>query len=417
MRPALKRAVFLSVMALLVIGGLIYAFWPRPVPVDLAAVDRGDIQVTVDGEGRTNVREVYTVSPQIAGRITRIKLQPGDVVEAGKTLITSLEETEPAFLDARTRARLHARVEAAEAAYDLARAELEREQAELEFQRSELSRAERLYERGAVTERTLEEARVLTRVREAQVGQARAAMRMRLAEVNTARAELIEPGEYNYYSPAAFCCIPVRAPVSGVVLRVLEEDETVVSPGTPLIEIGDPDDLEIVVDLPSEQAVRVEPGSLAIIENWGGQGVLHGTVRRIEPYGFTKVTALGIEEQRVNVVIDFVRPDQDYADQNHAAKNYGGTDRARLGHGYRVLARIVTVDRKDAVRVPVGALFRIGREWSVFVREDGRAVLRSVEIGANDGRHAEVLDGLEETDPVILYPSDRVADGARIVER
>lgn len=410
MRASLKRAVFLSVMALLVIGGLIYAFWPRPVPVDLAAVDRGDIQVTVDGEGRTEVRDVYTVSPQIAGRITRIELEPGDMVEAGKTLITSLEETEPDFLDARTRARLRAKVEAAEAAYDLARAELEREQAELEFRRSELSRAERLHERGTTTDRALEEARILARVQEAQVNQARAAMRMRLAEVTTARAELIEPGDYGHPAAAAFCCIPVRAPVSGQVLRVLQEDEAVVSPGTPLIEIGDPDDVEIVVDLPSEQAMRVEAGDRAIIENWGGEDPLCGTVRRVEPYGFTKVTALGIEEQRVNVIIDFTASNSEPANGDQA-------DRDRLGHGYRVLARIVTVERRDVARIPTGALFRTGRDWTVFVARDGRALLRHVEIGANDGRRAEVLNGLEESDRVVLYPSDRVEDGTRVAKR
>lgn len=403
MRASLKRGLFLSTMALLVVAGLVYAFWPQPVPVDIATVERGDLRVTVDGDGRTEVRDVYTVSTPLAGRITRISLRPGDTVEAGETVITSLEETEPAFLDTRTRARTQAEVKAAEAAYDLARAELEREQAELEFRQSERERAERLYERGATTERALEEAQIAVRVQEARVAQARAAMRMRFAEVNTARAALIEPGESGHLAAnAAYCCIPIRSPVGGKVLRVLEESETVVLSGTPLIEIGDPNDLEVIVDLPSEQAVRVEPGDAVIIENWGGEGTLSGTVRRVEPYGFTKISALGIEEQRVNVIIDLTGPEE---------------RRAPLGHGYKVLARIVVVERKDVLRIPAGALFRTGRDWTVFAVEEGRAALRKVEIGANDGRHAEVVDGLEVGEWVVLYPSDRVEDGIRIVER
>jgi HlyD family secretion protein len=402
MRAPLRRTFFMLALAALVAGGIVYAFWPQPLPVDVATIGRGSIQVTVDGEGQARVRDVYTVSAPLAGRITRVDLRAGDTVEANRTLITSLEETEPAFLDARTRARLEAQKRAAEAAIRLANAELEKARAELEFARSELRRSETLFERGTVTARGLEQARLDLSTHEARVATAEATVRIRYSELDMAQAALIEPSEGEAFTAPGRCCIPIRSPVDGRVLRVLRESETVVQAGEPLIEIGDPTDLEVVVDLPSSETVRISEGAPVIIEAWGGEEALSGRVRRIEPSAFTKVSALGIEEQRVNVVIDLDDPPE---------------ARPALGHGFRVLARVEVHAAEDVVLVPAAALFRDGRDWAVFVSEEGRARIRRVEIGANDGRIAEVRSGLAEGETVILYPSDQVSDGVRIRPR
>lgn len=403
MRASLRRALFMVLLALLLVGGLTFAFWPQPVPVDLAVIERGPLRVTVDGEGQTRVRNVYVVSAPLAGRITRIALRPGDRVEARQTVLTSLEEMDPAFLDQRTRARLEAELQAADAAFELARAELERAQAELEFARSELRRAEALRPQEAITERALDQARLNVRINEARVATAQATLRMRHFELESARAALIEPGEDGRIAGAGErCCVPVRSPVSRQVLRLIHESETIVPAGEPLVEIGDPTDLEVVVDLPSSEAVQVENGAPVTIEAWGGGRPLDGRVRRVEPYGFTKISALGIEEQRVNVIIDLL-------DATEA--------RPSLGHGYRVLARIAVHQADDVLLVPSGALFREGGDWAVFVQEDGRARLRTVEIGPGDGRVAEVRAGLGEGEEVVLHPSDRITDSTRIERR
>jgi HlyD family secretion protein len=402
MRAPLRRAVFMLVVAGLVAGTLAYGFWPQPLPVDVAVIERGPIRVTVDGEGKARVRNVYIVSAPLAGRITRVDLKAGDEVEANRTLITSLEETDPAFLDARTRAKLEAQLRAAEASFNLAKAELEQARAALAFSKSELQRSETLFERGTVTARGLEQAKLDLQTHETRVAAAQAAQAMRHFEVEMARAALIEPGEGEFYSASARCCIPVRSPVDGRVLRVLRESETVVQAGEPLIEIGNPTDLEIVVDLPSSEAVRIPADAAVAIEAWGGVQALSGRVRQVEPSAFTKVSALGIEEQRVNVIIDLNEPP---------------AARRALGHGFRVLAKVVVYAAEDAVLVPAGALFREGRHWAVFVAVDGRARLRQVEIGANDGRLAEVSDGLSEGESVVVYPNDRINDGVRIAPR
>lgn len=404
MRAPIKRAGFIGTLALLFGGALAVAFWPTPVPVDLAQADRGDIVVTADGEGRARVRDVYVVSAPLTGRLARIGLRVGDPVIAGQTVLASLEELDPTLLDARSRAEADARLQTAEAALLLAGAEREQVRAQLDFARQELRRQQELHARGATTTRALEEAQMEVRTGEARLATAEAAVRMRQSELEAARAALIEPGITDLPAGAR-CCLPLRAPVDGTVLAILQESETVVQAGTPLVEIGDPRDLEIIVDLPSRAAVRVSPGAPAVLENWGG-APLSGTVRRVEPTAFTKISALGIEEQRVNVLLDL-----------DGIPDGAAADRDRLGHGYRVMVRI-TVDRADAaLRVPVGALFRDGGRWALFVAENGRARLIHPEIGLTDGRHAELRSGLAEGATIILHPSDRIDDGTRVTPR
>jgi HlyD family secretion protein len=395
-----RRALFAIAAGLAVAAGLVYAFWPQPLPVDLAVVARGPLRVSVDEEGETRVKDVYVVSAPVAGRLLRIDGEVGDEVVAGQTVVATLQEAEPEFLNLRARRQAEAEVKAAEAALTLAQAEVQSAEAELEFARSDLTRAQALAGRETIAARTLDRAELEVKTRTAALASARAELQVRQSELETARAALIEPGIDPITGRGGF--VELRAPVSGRILRIPDESERVVEAGTPLLEIGDPGHLEVVVDLLSQDAVRVEPDAPVMIEDWGGGNVLRGRVRRVEPYGFTKVSALGIEEQRVNVIVDFVDP---------------AAARRSLGHGYRVMARIIVWQGDDVLTLPVGALFRQGGDWAVYVDEDGRATQRAVTIGHRNSLHAEVLDGLQPGETVVLHPSDRVGDGVRIVAR
>lgn len=397
----LRQIVWYVVVAAAIAGALVYAFLPQPVPVDLAVLERGELLVTIDGDGQTRVREVYVVSSPVSGRVMRIESHVGDEVVANKTLLATIEPGDPTFLDRRARAQAEAQIKASEAALQLADAEQARAQAELKFAQAELKRAEQLAARGNISQRDLDRARLDVRTREAALGTAAATVKMRRYELDTARAALIQPGEEDGDGGGQECCVEVYSPVNGRILRVIQESESVVPAGTWLVELGDPHDLEIVVDLLSDDAVRVKQGANVMIEDWGGMS-LSGRVRRVEPYAFTKVSALGIEEQRVNVIIDFTDPPEQWQG---------------LGHGYRVNARIEDWRGKDVLKLPLGALFRDGEAWAVFVAEDDTANLRHIDIGHSNGRAAEVLKGLTEGESVILYPGDRVSDGVRILAR
>ena len=401
MTPALKRLLFWGPLALALAIALAWLFRPAAVPVDLVAVDRGPLVVTVSDEGETRVRDMYVVSAPVPGRMRRIELEAGDEVVADTTVVARIEPSDPSFLDVRSAAEARAGVDAAAAARTHAAAQVRRAQAELDFARAEFERMRALARSHTVSENELDAAQRRARTAEAALAEAEAERRMRESEYQVARARLLSPSAAR--ASVADCdCVSVFSPVSGRVLRIVTESEGVVQSGTPLIEVGDPDQLEVVVDLLSADAVRVEAGQHVIIEAWGGEQPLEGKVRRIEPFGFTKVSALGIEEQRVNVVIDITTPREQWA---------------RLGHGYRVEPRIVLWESADVLRVPLSALFRHGQQWAVFVEREGRAQLRPVEIGQGNGLEAEVLGGLERGERVVLHPGDRVSQGARLVER
>lgn len=399
----MTRTLGIVIVSLAVLAGLVYAFWPEPAPVDLAVVTRGPMMVTIDEDGETRVKEVYVVSAPLTGRVDRIEARSGDAVVAGETVLATMQETDPAFLDLRARRRAEAAIEAAAAAYELAEAERARVLAELDYAWAEWQRARTLADRGTISDAALDRARLALRTEEAALATAEASLSVRASELDNARAELIDPGTAGFDQPAGgTCCIPVLAPVDGRVLRVLHESEGIVASGTPLIEIGDPQDLEVVVDLLSADAVKVAAGDAVLIDDWGGDGSLAGVVRRVEPYAFTKVSALGIEEQRVNVVIDLTDPPDRWPG---------------LGHGFRVEVRIVEWQSDAVSRVPLSALFRRGPDWVIFAAVDGHARLRMVELGHINADRAEVLGGLADGDPVVMHPSDRIADGSRIVER
>jgi HlyD family secretion protein len=369
-----RRLLFWLPLVVLAVLAIAWLFRPEPVLVDLATVERGPIQVSVSDEGETRVKNVFVVSAPVPGLMQRITLKAGDEVVAGRTVVARIEPSDPSFLDARSQRE--------------ARAAVDRAVAEKDFADAELKRYRELASRGVVSANDLDAAERRARTAAAALAEA--------------RARLVAPSGLQRRSGPDCDCVDVHSPVNGRVLRVLQESEAVVTSGTALLEVGDPTDLEVVVDLLSTDAVRVEAGQKVLIEAWGGPVPLNARVRLVEPFGFTKVSALGIEEQRVNVVMDFTDPPETWN---------------RLGHGFRVEPRIILAEADGVLKVPRAALFRHQGSWAVFAVRDGRATLREVRLGLENGLEAEVLEGLSEGEAVVLQPGDRVSDGVLLEER
>ncbi|WP_295797557.1 HlyD family efflux transporter periplasmic adaptor subunit [uncultured Microbulbifer sp.] len=399
-RKLVKRIVALGLLAAL-LAFFIYAFMPQPVPVDMAAVSRGPMQVAVSDEGYTRVHDVYVVSAPVTGYLLRIDGEVGDTVTAAKTQLAELLPTHPQFLDERTRNQAEAAIRSAEAALKLAAAERRDAEAQLKFASADAKRARKLAEKGHISKVELERNELALDSAKAALDTAHAAERVRLGELDNARAALIRPARGAPRSGDADT-VAITAPVSGRILRLLQESERVVPVGTPLLEIGNPGELEIVIDLLSRDAVKVQPGASVVISNWGGDRPLNGSVRLVEPYGFTKISALGIEEQRVNVIVDITDPAQTWS---------------RLGHGYRVDAAIETWRADDVMQVPTGALFRHQKAWALFRVIGDRAVRTEIEIGHNNGQTAEILSGVKPGEVIVLHPSERIADGVKLTKR
>ncbi|HXX31214.1 MAG TPA: efflux RND transporter periplasmic adaptor subunit [Myxococcaceae bacterium] len=371
---------------------------PRPQPVDLGEVHRGPLRVTVDEDGKVRVQERHVVSSPLAGTLMRPELKAGDAVETGAVL-ARLVPVAPPLLDARTRGQVEARVKAATDAVRQADAALARARSSLELSEREAARAQNLAKAGSIAQEALDRAQFDRATRAREVDVAARAVDVARHDLEVARAALLQT---RGGTPSGDEAWTVTAPVRGVVLRVLQESEGVVQPGTPLFELGDMDALEVVADLLTTDAVAVRPGAEVLIERWGGDHPLHARVRRVEPSAFTKVSALGVEEQRVNVIADLTdEPAQ----------------RSGLGDGYRVQVRVVTVDVADALLAPVAAAFRQGQGWAVFVVEDGRARLRPVKLGRRNDSDAEVLSGLTAGEKVVLYPGETLRDGTRVEMR
>ncbi len=383
--------------AILLVLLVALALRPRPIPVDVATVERGALEVTLDEEGETRVRERFVVSAPLAGRVLRIDYDPGDRVIAGETVLARFLPSEPVLLDSRSRAEASAAGRAAEAVYGRAKALALQAGAELEFAVSEQARYRRLVDSGIVPRERLDQADLAVDTRREAKQAADFAVASAYGDLEVARARLVQ-----VQGGGAGRAIDLRSPVDGVVLRVLRESESVVLGGEPLLEVGDPADLEIVADFLSSDAVRMRSGNAVLIDRWGGVAALAGKVRRIEPSGFTKISALGVEEQRVNVIIDFAEPPERLA---------------VLGDGFRVEVRVVVWQSDDLLRLPTGALFRSGSEWAVYCVEGGIARRRRVEVGAMSPQAAEVKSGLSEGDRVVLHPSDSVEDGGRVTAR
>ncbi len=400
MGKAWRKRFAWAVLAASAAALIAYGFWPNALPVDTATLGRGDVVVTVEDEGVSQVREVYSVSSPIAGTVQRSPVEVGDPVQKRETVVASILPSVAGFLDDRTVQMRRAAVKAAEASLELAKAKLERAESMADYWTKQLERLERLEVGKTVTERTLDETRMEARAHLAAVRSAQAEVSLREKELEQAKAALLDPPAV-YSGGESRCCLKVPAPESGVVLDIHNESETVVQPGAPLLDIGDPRDLEIVAELLSRDAVKVRVGARAIINAWGGPP-LRARVRRIDRSGFEEVSALGIEEQRVKVWLDITSAPEEWE---------------QLGHDYRVIVRIVVNEQTDVLRVPVSALFRRGEDWAVFVREEGRAQLRTIALGARNFEWAQVTDGLAEGTEVILYPSDRISNGVRVVQR
>ena len=396
----LFRRILMLVVLLAIAGLIVFAFLPKPVPVDIAAVTRGAMRVTVDEDGKTRIKDRYVISAPLAGRLQRITLKPGDDALANKTLLAVIEPRDPELLDARARAEAEARVSAAQASVDQSVPNLERAKAMQELAAKDADKQRDMMKSKATSEKALDDALLVERVRMQELNAARFAQEIAAFELAQAKAALIRTRPANGTADEGHFEIP--APCNGRVLRVFQESSAVVQAGTPLLEFGDPSDLEAEIDVLSTDAVKIQSGAAVIIDRWGGERPLRGKVRVVEPSGFTKVSSLGVEEQRVNIIIDFVDPPQ---------------ARATLGDGYRVEARIVIQEEASVLRVPSSALFRDGQAWAVFVVENDHAKLRQVKIGMQTALEAQVLEGLGEGDWVVAHPSDRIVDGVAVVAR
>jgi HlyD family secretion protein len=396
MRLTVGRAIAATVI-LAAVAGVVWSVMPRPIPVETATVTKGRFVATVDEDGKTRIRDRYVVAAPLAGRLTRISLKVGDKVKADDVIATIVPSPAP-FLDPRSRREAEERLGTAEAALERTLATVQRTRAQADQANTDLVRARTLAERGASTAQILERAELAMRVADRDLRAAEFQNHATEHEVAQARALLARYG--NNAGPAEGW--NVTAPVNGIILKVTQESETIIQPGAPIIEIGDPHDLEIVVDVLSRDAVEIHSGAEVVIENWGGPGALSGNVRRVEPAAFTKISTLGVEEQRVNVLVDIVSPAERWA---------------RLGDAYQVDAQIAVFTQDDATIISSGALFRRGDNWNVYVVKDGRAELRDIQILRRSSRLAAVASGLTPGENVIVYPSDRVASGVRVQPR
>lgn len=394
MKLSPKRLVL--ILALLTGAAFVaVALRPQPVSIETARASRGLLRVTVDEEGETRVRQRYVVAAPVVGRLTRIALDEGDAVVAGQVVA----RLDVAPLDQRGREQAAARLAAARAAQREAEARVAHERTALTEARRKLARTERLAAEKILPAEELDAARTAVGSAESDLEAALFHARSAAWDVESARAAQLDSATG---SPAAGTAIELRSPLSGSVLRVCEECEKVVPAGAELIELGDPQDLEAVVDVLSSDAVKIWPGALMLLdagmgEEDGGRQELRGRVRRVEPSGFTKVSPLGVEEQRVNVIGDFVDPP------------------GRLGDRYRLEVRIVLWENENVLKIPAGALFRpAGGGWAVFTVEEGRARLRPVKTGHRNPDEAEILEGLQEGEVVIVHPSDAVEEGVRV---
>jgi HlyD family secretion protein len=394
--------VFWGTIGVFLVGAFALAMRPRAVPVDLAAVTRGPLSVTLDHEGRTRVRERFVVSAPVAGRVLRIELRPGDRVAAKETVIATFLPAVSPLLDARTQAEAQSRVSAAEAVLQQARAQREQARVQSDHAAQERDRARGLAQFGLITTEARQAAETEASARRRALDAADAAVNAAAHDLDTSRAALIEPGAGGTGETGSRPTLTLRSPIDGVVLARLRESEAVVPQGEPLVEVGNTSALEVIADFLSTDAVNIQPGMPALIDQWGGTRPLSAVVRRVEPAGFVKVSALGVEEQRVWVVIDF--KDAALAGQT-------------LGDGYRIEARVVVWERPDVVQAPTSSLFRRGDGWAVYVADGGTARRRTVTVGHRTGTAAEVLSGLSAGDYVVAYPPDSIGDGTRIASR
>jgi HlyD family secretion protein len=392
--PSVRVRIWIG-LAIVALLGFAWAFSPRAIEVDATSVTRQDMTVTVSDDGMTRVRDVFVLSAPLDGTMSRVEVEPGDFVKERETVISTIRPLLPPLLPARTEAQLKSNVSSAESAVTAARADTERLRAEHERLKRDLDRAEKLLASATISQQAVDNAEAAERTGYLALRAAEAVIGVRRQELAAARAALMPSTMQNGDDT-----ISVTAPLSGQILTVDRESEGPVAQGMPIVEIGDLNSLECVADFLSEEAVRVRPGDRVTFTDWGGDP-LQGRVRRVEPAGFTKVSALGIEEQRVNIVMDLADP----------------AERQSLGHRYRFVANIVVWQGTDRLVVPMAALFRDADGWAVFVIENGRTNWRSVSVGHTNRTHADILGGLKEGERVIIHPPRLLERGRRVTVR
>lgn len=389
-------------LVVLALAGLVaLSLMPQPLEVDLGEVSRGPMGVAVEEDGKTRIRERYTVSAPLSGRLLRVVLKAGDSVRAGSSTLATIEPLDPSLLNARELAVAEAQTQTAEAQLLRTGPELQRASRARELAENELHRIQELAQNQRASKQQLEQAEVTYQLRFEEERSAQFAQEIARYELELARAALLHTLPESDGGGAGFR-LRIPAPIDGKVLRIFHESSTVVPAGTALLEVGDPRDLEVEVDVLSGDAVKILPGARVEFVEWGGSQPLRGRVRLVEPAAFTKVSALGVEEQRVNVIVDLLDPAE---------------DRPTLGDGFRVEAHILIWEAEDVLKLPLGAAFRLGDAWAVFVFDQGVARLRPVELGHSNGNEAEVLSGLQPGEQVILHPSDALQDGSAVVSR
>lgn len=393
---SLRKKIVLALVGLLAVGLLVIALLPSPIPVSAAEVRRDYFAEYVEDEGRTRLRDPYLITAPINGYLRRVDLEPGDLITAGEAVF-ELEALPAPALDARTREQAREAVAAASARLEATEAELETRQSDFELAEAELDRAEQLHERNmlAVEERDRRRA-----ARDAARAAARAARhRIDVARFELESARVLLDVAHGERAPGDQPTLAVRAPIAATVTRRFRWTEGPINAGEPVLELGDLSALEVQVDLLSMDALRVTQGMRVILERWGGGEELEGRVRRVEPAGFQRISALGVEEQRVPVMVEFVTPRDQWA---------------ALGDGYRVEARFVLWEGFDVLQIPTSALFRLDGRWSVFVIANGRAERRAVSTARRSGLWTQVTDGIQAGEWIITHPSDRVAHGSRV---
>ncbi len=400
MSTAKPRRLGLWVTGALVIVAVIYGFMPKPVSVETTAAVRGPLRATLREEGKTRVVDRYTISAPVAGLSQRVELEVGDAVTRGQTLL-QLDPVPPATLDARSRKEAQARVESRRAALEAAEERVTAAESQQQAAEQRRARFEGLLTSGNASELELDDLRAAARRTVAQRKSAEFETSVAEHELEAAKATLQQLTAGNP-DGASVEHLPIASPIDGRVLSLFRESEGVVAAGSPLLEVGDPSQLEIQVDVLSSDAVRLQEGGRVQIERWGGDRPLEGRIRRIEPVGFTKISALGVEEQRVLVLVDFITD---------------VSERQRLGDGFRIEAVFVLWDGQDVLQVPASALFRDQGNWAVYAEVGGRAELRRVEIGHRSGLRVQISGGLDDGEKVVVHPSDSVVDGVRIKAR
>ncbi len=378
---------------------LVYGFWPEPVEVDIVHVTKSSLDVTVNDDGETRIREKYIVSAPVAGKLLRVQLHAGDVVKQGVTELAHILPSDPELLDARTRAETEARLRASEALVQQTQANSKRAEETLELAEQRYERAKRLLPQDAISLSEFDSIEHDLHTAQAEARSADFAVKVADFELEHAQAAAARYAEDQQDNHTAFRLV---SPIEGRVLRVFKEDAGVVTAGTSLLELGDPQDLEIEIDVLSSDAVSIQPGDKVLIEHWGGPNALEAVVRIVEPSAFLKISALGVEEKRVNVIADFVDP---------------WSSRQTLADGFRIEARIVVASTgEDSLQVPAGSLFRDGDTWNVYRVVGGVAELCSVQVGISNGLETEIKSGLSEGDAVILHPTDQVKNGVRVTQ-